>query len=192
MSTILKLSIEEYSRMIEHGAFDLLHRRIELIRGELREMSPAGPVHDDLITFLAQWSSSVLDTNRIQVRIQCGLELTKQESRPEPDVLWVAARRYLDRHPSASDVHLAIEVADSSLQFDLDGKAVLYAEAGIVEYWIVDANDNCIHLFRDPQRVSGRASFQIQQRFGLGMCISPACLPQALLDISSLFGKSSS
>jgi len=53
MSTILKLSIEEYSQMIEQGAFDRLHRRIELIRGELRETSPAGPIHDDLITFLA-------------------------------------------------------------------------------------------------------------------------------------------
>jgi len=74
MSTILKLSIEEYSQMIEQGAFDRLHRRIELIRGELRETSPAGPIHDDLITFLAGWSTSVIDNERIQVRIQCGLE----------------------------------------------------------------------------------------------------------------------
>jgi len=189
MSAILKLSIEEYSQMIEQGAFDRLHRRIELIRGELRKISPAGPIHDDLINFLAGWSTSIIDTERIRVRIQCGLELTEQESRPEPDVLWVAARRYLDRHPRASDVHLAIEVANSSLRFDMDEKATLYAEAGIIEYWIVDANAECIHLFREPQITSGQVRYQFRQRFELGMQIAPACMPQAMLNVSELFGK---
>ena len=152
-------------------------------------MSPAGPIHDDLITFLAGWSTSVIDTERIRVRIQCGLELTEQESRPEPDVLWVAARRYLDRHPRASDVQLAIEVANSSLRFDMDEKAALYAEAGIIEYWIVDTNAECIHLFREPQITSGQVRYQFQQRFELGMQISPSCMPQAMLNVSELFGK---
>lgn len=52
MSTGLSLTAEEYDQMVQRGAFDHLNRKIELIRGELREMNPAGPLHDDLITYL--------------------------------------------------------------------------------------------------------------------------------------------
>jgi Uma2 family endonuclease len=70
--------------------------------------------------------------------------------RPEPDLLWVRADRYRDRHPTAADVKLAIEVADSSLQYDLVQKSALYAEAEITEYWIVDSQSRSIHVFRKP------------------------------------------
>lgn len=56
MSTTLHLTIDEFDRMVLCGAFDHLRRKIELIRGELREMNPAGPLHDDLITYLTNWS----------------------------------------------------------------------------------------------------------------------------------------
>ena len=52
MSTALRLTNAEYDEMIRRGAFDRLDRQVELIRGELREMSPAGPMHDDL-TYLS-------------------------------------------------------------------------------------------------------------------------------------------
>ena len=59
MSTALHLTTDEFDRMVHCGAFDHLCRKIELIRGELREMNPAGPRHDDLITYLTylmNWS----------------------------------------------------------------------------------------------------------------------------------------
>lgn len=52
MSAGLNLTAEEYDQMVLRGAFDHLNRKIELIRGELQEMNPAGPLHDDLITYL--------------------------------------------------------------------------------------------------------------------------------------------
>ena len=52
MSTGLHLKAQEFDRMVERGAFDHLNRKIELIRGELREINPAGRLHDDLITYL--------------------------------------------------------------------------------------------------------------------------------------------
>ena len=151
MSTRLHLTTADYEHMVKVGAFDHLQRKIELIRGELREMNPAGPLHDDLIAFLIDWSVRSTDRNIIRVTAQTGLALPDQESRPEPDLLWLRADRYRSSHPTARDVRLAIEVADRSLQSDLIEKGSLYAEAGIVEYWIVDAQGQCIHTFRSPR-----------------------------------------
>ena len=151
MSTGLQLTTEEYGRMVDCGAFNHLDRRIELIRGEIREMNPAGPVHNDFITYLTNWSVRTTSEASVRVAVQIEVDLAEQRSRPEPDLLWIRAGRYLDRHPVAADVKLAIEVSDSSLQSDLIEKASLYAEAVIVEYWIVDVQSRCIHVFRSPQ-----------------------------------------
>lgn len=184
MSTGLHLTLDEFDRMVERRAFDHLHRKIELIRGEICEMNPAGPMHDDLIMYLTSWSARSTPPDRISVTSQTGLRLESLESRPEPDLLWVRAGRYHRQHPSAADVRLAIEVSHSSLQADLVVKAELYAEAGIVEYWIVDAEGACIHVFRDPQgkRYSRRS---LAKR---GEFLSPLAEPSAKLDISELFG----
>ena len=98
MSTGLHLSSEEYDRMVRCGAFDHLNRKIELIRGELREMNPAGPLHDDLITYLTNWSVLAASKESILVTSQTGLDLADQDSRPEPDLLWLRSARYRERH----------------------------------------------------------------------------------------------
>lgn len=117
MSTVLKLTTAEYDDMVAKGAFDGLQKKIELINGVIVETNPAGPVHDDLIEFLNQWSVRNTKSDKVSVRVQSGLSLPEFDSRAEPDVLWMKARRYRDRHPMSDDVLLAIEVADSSEQF---------------------------------------------------------------------------
>ncbi len=183
MSTGLHLTAEEFSRMVECGAFDHLNRKIELIRGELREMNPAGPVHDDLIMYLNSWSARSTAPDSIMVTSQTGLDLAELESRPEPDLLWLRAARYRERHPSAADVKLAIEVSDSSLQSDLREKAALYAEAGIVEYWIVDANASCVHVYRH----SKGTEYTDRSLANRGDQISPLAAESAVLEVSELF-----
>ncbi|WP_182867571.1 Uma2 family endonuclease [Rhodopirellula sp. JC639] len=183
MTTALHVTVDEFDTMVDRGAFDHLNRKIELIRGKLYEMNPAGPLHDDLITFLTHWSSGVLAEKPMLVTSQTGLGLNALESRPEPDLLWIDKKRYRDRHPSASNVHLAIEVSDSSLQYDLQLKAQLYAEAEILEYWIVDAKSSCIHVYRHP--VGGRYS-----DLNVAHCgdqISALAAPDAMLDVRELF-----
>jgi Uma2 family endonuclease len=122
MSTILKLTAEEYDSMIEKGAFDRLQRRIELIRGELREMNPAGPVHEDYIDYLNRWSVSSTEASECVVRVQSSIDL--DDSRPEPDIAWLKSGRYAQRRPQAADVLLIIEVADSSLPDDFGERQV--------------------------------------------------------------------
>lgn len=184
MSTGLHLSSEEYDRMVRCGAFDHLNRKIELIRGELREMNPAGPLHDDLITYLTNWSVLAASKESILVTSQTGLDLADQDSRPEPDLLWLRSARYRERHPSAKDVRLAIEVSESSLKTDLQDKAALYAEAGIVEYWIVDAGNSCIHVFRQPME----GEYKDRAVFRRGDKLAPLAAQGALLDLDGLFG----
>ncbi len=147
-------------------------------------MNPAGPLHDGLLLYLTNWSVLVASQRSILVTSQTGLDLAGLESRPEPDLMWVRAADYRQRHPTAADVELAVEVADSSLQRDLKEKAALYAEAGIVEYWIVDANASCVHVFRYPKGTE----YTDQLVAHCGDRISPLIMEDAVLDVSELFG----
>ena len=104
--------------MVEKGAFEGIEKKIELMRGELRERSPAGPIHDDILPYLTMWSCRHALGCKAVVRVQSGLDLSEFESRPEPDLLWVEDKRYPDGHPSAGSVLLAIEVAHCRLRSD--------------------------------------------------------------------------
>ncbi len=181
MSIGLRLTAKEYDQMIAKGAFDGIHRRIELIRGELREMSPAGPVHEDYIDFLNRWSMQVTSSADCVVRVQSSIDL--DDSRPEPDVTWLKPGRYAARRPQADDVLLLIEVADSSLPSDLTEKADLYAEFGVAEYWIVDVRGKCIHVFTQPDG----SAYSQRTAVACPSPISPRCKPDAKLNTGELF-----
>ena len=152
MSIIAHFSLAEYDRMVELGAFDqTVRRRLELIRGEIREMTPIGSPHEMAVERLAFWSYRNLPENKAWVRIQDSIGIPELASAPEPDVVWVAYRAYDEGRPSAADVLLVIEVSQSSLEYDRSEKAELYAEAGIADYWIVNLSDESIEVYRRPK-----------------------------------------
>ena len=185
MSTALKLTVAEYDEMVLRGAFDGLQKKIELFRGALVEMNPAGPIHDDYIAYLNRWSiQSTLDQS-VLVRIQSGLSLPELDSRPELDVMWVRDRRYLDRNPESQDVLLIIEVSDSSKQYDRVQKALLYAQAGIEDFWVVDVQESLVVVHRQP--TSG--GYQHVASFGENCCICTLVAPKAELSIRELLGN---
>jgi Uma2 family endonuclease len=183
MPSTLHLTLTEYDRMIDRGAFDHLQRKIELIHGELIEMNPAGPLHDYLITYLSTWSGQQLDPTHTLLTSQTGLNLLDQASRPEPDLMWLRKGNYRVTHPAAGDVQLAIEVADSSLEYDLTEKRKLYASAGIIEYWIVDAAASVVHVFTNPKS----EDYLTKQSFQIGDTIAPTVAPTAKLSLKDLF-----
>jgi Uma2 family endonuclease len=183
MPTTLHLSLAEYDAMVLRGAFDVLDRKVELFRGELIEMNPAGPLHDYLITYLTNWSVRNCDPARTWITSQTGLDLPVQVSRPEPDLMWLRKGNYRHAHPQAADVQLAIEVAYSSLDYDLEEKRRLYAEAEILEYWIVDASANCIYVFTEPQA----GDYLTRRIHRSGETLAPQISPQACLDLQDLF-----
>lgn len=183
MPSALHLSLDEYDAMVRVGAFERLNRKVELIRGEMIEINPAGPLHDYLVTYLTTWSMQYLDPATMMVSSQTGLDLPDQTSRPEPDLMWLRKGNYRERHPRAGDVMLAIEVSDTSLVYDLEDKRKLYAAAGVVEYWIVDAGANCLHVYLDPQ-----AGDYLSRRLSkVGETVAPHLFAHAKLDLRSLF-----
>ncbi len=151
MSTIARLSLEEYERMVEAGVFSRRgRRRLEFIRGEIRQMSPIGSRHADALDRMVKWSFASTRVEEVRVRVQNAIRLQESQSEPEPDLVWAAERDYSGGNPEPEDILLVVEVADSSLDTDLGEKAALYAAAGIRDYWVVDLVDRRIVVHRDP------------------------------------------
>ncbi len=187
MSTALRLTLNEYNDMVARGAFVAIKGKVELIRGEIHKMNPAGPVHDDLIDYLYDWSVRSTQRSAIHIRGQSGMVLPQLASRPEPDVFWVKAKRYLSGHPTGQETLLAIEVSDSSLRDDRTTKAELYSEAGIQEYWVVDVQGQCIYVMRE---IAADRRYGWQRSALIGDQLSPLAQPTAVLDVADLFGIS--
>jgi Uma2 family endonuclease len=159
----------EYHRMAEVGILKPTDR-VELIKGEIVEMSPPGRRHVAFVDNLNQLLVIRLAGRGI-VSVQNPVVLA-EDTEPQPDL---AIRRlravpYKEREAFAEDVLLLIEVADTSLRYDRSTKLRLYAEAGVLEYWLVDCNAESIEVFRGPgpdgyrdvSRISGDSSVNVQ------------------------------
>jgi Uma2 family endonuclease len=140
---IRPIKLAEYERLAESGAFE--GERVELLYGRIVRTPPMGNSHSYGITRFAELLIRRLG-DRATVRIQMPF-IAPHESMPEPDVAVVPLGDYLDAHPTAA--HLVVEVADSSLAIDR-AKALLYANANVDEYWIVDVNGGAIEVYRAP------------------------------------------
>jgi Uma2 family endonuclease len=182
MSTIAKLSGNDFDRMVQRGAFvDLEPLKIELIYGELRFMNPAGPVHEGEIQFLMEWS--FLNTNSKEVSIRVQASINCGDHRPEPDLIWSRKMPAKRIRPTHNDILLLIEVADSSPKQDWGEKARLYAEHSIPEYWVVDVQAEQVHVHRTPHE----GQYQSVQPYDKSMIISPLCQRLAKLSLAELF-----
>jgi Uma2 family endonuclease len=140
-----RFSLEEYHQLVESGGFDE-DSRVELIEGVIVDMSPKTAEHEDAITWLARWLISAVDPGRFEVGVQRALTLN--DSEPEPDLAVIGVDAPRPYHPATAV--LVIEVAMSSQDRDLRQKPVLYAKAGITEYWVVDLDAGVVVVHRDP------------------------------------------
>lgn len=184
MSTLVRLTLGEYYRMIDAAIFND-DRRMELIHGELREMSPIRDPHRTAVNLLTEWAvdGTVGLRDRLVVQVQNPIRLPDQQSVPQPDISWIARESSGSSAPSADTVFLVIEVADSTLAGDRGEKADLYAEAGIADYWIVNLVDDQIEVHRDP------AGGRYQTRFvcRAGDELRPLLFPDCVLQVGKLF-----
>jgi Uma2 family endonuclease len=184
VNVALRISFSEYMQMIADDAFHALgERRIELIRGELREMTPPGPDHSGAIDWMTEWSVLSPPRGLVTVRVQNPIAIPPLDSAPQPDVVWAKRRDYRDRFPLPEEVLLCIEVAYSSLDYDCGEKADLYSAAGIQDYWVVDLTERVIHVFRQPTS-EGYAERKAET---FGETLHPLAFPQVSLKIAELF-----
>lgn len=138
---------QEYDRMVEAGIFGP-EDRIELLDGEILEVTPQGTPHSVAIR-LVEIALGPLAAGQFDVRGQMPIALDGL-SEPEPDVAVVRGgpRDYLDDHPAAPV--LVVEVSATSLEHDRGRKLRAYARNGVPEYWIVNLPDHCLEVYREP------------------------------------------
>ncbi len=144
--TVRRWGRAEYERLVNLGVFQ--GEPIELIDGQLVVAEPQGAYHASAISAAEYALRAALPPGWI-VRTQMPVSLD-DESEPEPDLVVVRGRPadYRQSHPACPA--LAVEVAESSLEFDRERKGSLYARAGIEDYWIVNLVDRVLEVYRDP------------------------------------------
>ena len=158
--------------------------RVELIRGEIIEMSPIGPRHVAFVNNLNQLLVTRLGGRAI-VSVQNPVALD-DDTEPEPDLAILRHRHtvpYKESEPATEDVLLLIEVGDTSLIYDRRTKLRLYAEAGIPEYWVVDASAEVVEIHRGP----GPGGYGETRRLTGGATVSPQAFPDIALPLTEIF-----
>ena len=142
----------EYDALSSSGLLN--DQKLELIEGELINKMGKGRPHVNSLVLMQGWLISVFGLR--QVNPEASIDVAPEDnptSEPQPDL--IVLKRDLSHfqrdNPGPRDLALVIEIADSSLNFDLTIKAALYARAGIIEYWVLDIGGRRMIVHRDPQ-----------------------------------------
>jgi Uma2 family endonuclease len=147
-ASIARFSVAQYQRMVEAGILTAADK-VELLENYVVLKMPKNPPHDGTVQLVMEALSPAIPTGW-RLRIQS--TVVTADSQPEADgaVVRGDARAYLTRHPTATDVGLVIEVADSSLLRDQRDKARIYSRASIPVYWIVNLVDRRVEVYTQP------------------------------------------
>jgi Uma2 family endonuclease len=179
-----RFTVEEYRKMGEAGIF---HEddRVELIDGEILEMSPIGWRHVHCVRQLNRILSRFADRRttkgeRSEVAVQDPFILG-EHGEPQPDLVLLLSPP-VGRLPGFEEVALAIEVADTSLSYDRAIKLPRYAQAGIPETWLVDLKADRIEVHSEP----GPDGYRKTARYARGERVESATLPDLAFDTSEV------
>ena len=178
-----RFTVDEYLHMVQAGILTE-DDRVELLDGEIVEMTPIGFPHAGSVAALVRVLVTGVGTRAV-VWPQGPIRLSER-SLPEPDVTLLRPRpvSYSDAAAVPSDVLLLIEVSDTSLGRARELKLPLYAEAGIIEYWIVDVQGREIEVYTNP---SG-SRYGSVRRFGRGESVIPLAFPDLRISVDEVSG----
>jgi Uma2 family endonuclease len=182
-------TVSEYERLIEAG---ILREddRVELINGEILEMTPIGIRHAACVNRLNRLLSKLAGELAI-VSVQNPIQIGAY-SEPQPDLVALRPHPespevdyYESARPTAADTLLVVEVADSSLESDRTVKLPLYAQAGIPEVWIVSLTEGHIEVYTQPEN----GAYTRAQRAGRGESLAPIALPDVRVPVDGVLVK---
>ncbi|MEW6236807.1 MAG: Uma2 family endonuclease [Candidatus Omnitrophota bacterium] len=176
-------TIEEYYQMGRSGIFTE-DDHVELIEGEIIQMTPIGNPHAGCVKWLIQFFRRRIGEEFI-IGAQDPLRLSVY-SEPQPDVVLLKPRLdyYRNAHPVPDDVFLLIEVADSSLGYDKNLKIPLYAKHNIIECWLVNLQDKNIEVYRQPSENGYRQILTLAP----DQTLSPQAFPDILVKAGDILG----
>jgi len=177
-----RLTVADYHRLGEAGVLGE-DDRVELLEGQLVDMSPIGPRHALAVDVLNELLV-VAAAGRAAVRVQNPVVLDDtSEPRPDFALLRKPWQGYPAAHPRPADVYLLIEVADSSLDFDIGAKLELYPRAGIREFWVVDLTTNRVLVHRNPGDGNYRSIIAVEAP-GI---LQVEALPEVTIPVAAIF-----
>ena len=179
-------TVDEYYKMAEIGILRP-DERVQLIEGKIVQMPPIGPRHAFNVSRLTQLLFA-RSLDGAEVRVQNSVRLANG-AEPEPDLAIVrshpdAPRTYESRHPRSDDVLLVIEVADTTVTFDLGEKARMYSRHEVPDLWVVDLQGDRVVMHREPTP-DGYASVTSIAR---GMAISALAFPELTFSADEILG----
>lgn len=165
-ASLARFSVASYQRMIAAGALTS-EDKVELLENYVVLKMPHNPPHDSTIQRMLRPLMKALPGGW-DLRVQSAISLS--DSEPEPDFAIVrgSSNDYESRHPTAADVGLLIEVADTSLARDRHDKGRIYANAEIPNYWIVNLLDRQIEIYRQPSPSDAPAEYGAPQFYQVG------------------------
>ena len=146
-----RFTVDDVYLMVDHGILPA-DQRIELINGEIIDMSPINLPHANSVTKLDRFFNKHLSQDKYIIRVQNPI-LLSDYSLPEPDIVVAYYREALleNEHTRPQDTALLIEVADTTYRSDRDTKSPLYAAEGIAVYWIVNLNRRQVEVYTHPK-----------------------------------------
>jgi Uma2 family endonuclease len=179
-----RFTVEQYHQMAEAGILTA-NDRVELIEGEIIEMSPVGRHHAACVKRLIRLFSQPVGERAI-VAAQDPVELSdRSELQPDFALLQPRPDFYEAGHPHPQDVFLLVEVADTTVESDREVKISLYARSGIVEVWLVNINQQSIEVHREP----AFNRYGNVQHFQRGQQLSVQAFPDIRLTVDEILGQ---
>lgn len=174
-------TVHEYHLMVDAGIL-CEDDRVELIRGQVLEMSPIGPRHSAAVLRANNTLGKVVGDRAI-VGVQGSIRLDEYDE-PQPDIYLLRPKEdfYASGHAGAKDVFLIVEMADSSLLYDQTIKMELYAETGVPEYWVADIQNDCLVVYNDP----AKDGYRTVRTFGRSISVVPQLLPDLSIPVDVL------
>jgi Uma2 family endonuclease len=179
-------TVDEYYKMAEVGILSP-REHVELIGGVIYRMNPIGPRHhSDVIRLNRVFTRRLLTV--AEVSVQGPVRLASM-AEPEPDFAILRQqpdqrRPYAEGHAMASDVYFLVEIADTSLSFDLSTKAEAYARDGISELWVLDLTGDRLIVHRAP----GETGYSEVRSLIRGDEISPLAFPSVTFTVDEILG----
>ncbi len=177
------ITVDEYERMGAAGIFPP-DDRLELLEGEIYEISPIGSMHAACVKSLSLLLNQLFG-GVLLVSTQDPIRLDNY-SEPQPDVALLRWRDdfYRHAHPMPADVLLVIEVADTTVESDRRYKIPLYAKAGISEVWLVNLPDEKIELYAEPLN----GAYQVTREFKRGEEAQAHNIAKLLVKVADVIG----
>jgi Uma2 family endonuclease len=177
------ITADEYERMGEAGIFGD-DARLELLEGEIYEMSPIGSPHAACVKYLSAFPNRLFN-GKLIISTQDPIRLD-DFSEPQPGIALLRWRDdfYRHAHPTHADVLLVIEVADSTVESDCSYKMPLYAKAGIEEAWLVNLPEERIELYAEP----ADGVYQTTNNFARGEEVQSHGLADLRVNVANVLG----